>query len=60
MRRLIHCMLFTLVCGGGFWATSAKAVVIKDLYEALVPVKTQRRDERKTALTTGLIEVLPG
>lgn len=58
MRRLIHIMLFTLVSYCGFWAATAQAVVIKDLYEALVPVQTQSREERKTALTTGLIEVL--
>lgn len=58
MRHSIHYILFTLVCSGGLWAISAQAVVIKDLYEALVPVKTQSRVERQKALTTGLIEVL--
>ncbi len=58
MRRLIPYMLCTLACCGGFWASLAQAVVIKDLYEALVPVETQSRAERKVALTTGLIEVL--
>lgn len=58
MRRLIHIILFTLISYYGFLATTAQAVVIKDLYEALVPVETQSRVERKTALTTGLIEVL--
>lgn len=56
MRRLLHFSLFSLVV---FSASSpVQAVVIKDLYEALVPVKTQSRAERKEALTTGLIEVL--
>lgn len=58
MRRLIQITLFLLVSIGGFWATSAQAVVIKNMYESLVPVQTQSREERKTALTTGLIEVL--
>ncbi len=58
MRRLIPHILCTLVLSGGFWASSAQAVVIKDLYEALVPVDTQSRAERQTALTVGLIEVL--
>ena len=40
------------------FVTEAQAVVIKDLYEALVPVKTQSRQERKEALTAGLMEVL--
>lgn len=59
MRRSIHKLLFTLLaCYCGFWAATAQAVVIKDLYEALVPVETQSREERISALTTGLIEVL--
>lgn len=58
MRRLIHYILLVLACYGGSWLPTAQAVVIKDLYEALVPVETQSREERKTALTTGLIEVL--
>jgi len=58
MRRSIHFYLAIFVCFSGFWAATAQAVVIKDLYEALVPVESQSREERKTALTTGLIEVL--
>ncbi len=58
MRRSIHSLLLTLVCYCGLLGSAAQAVVIKDLYEALVPVETQSREERQTALSTGLIEVL--
>lgn len=58
MRRLIYKILFVLLCGNGVWVPSVQAVVVKDLYEALVPVNTQGREERKTAMTTGLVEVL--
>lgn len=58
MRRLIQKILFTLLCYYGFSITPAQAVVIKDLYEALVPVESQSLEERKAALTTGLIEVM--
>ena len=58
MRRLIQFTLFISVLFGSFWTTPVQAVVIKNMYESLVPVETQSREERKTALTTGLIEVL--
>ena len=58
MRRLIQLTLLLAVCLGNLWLSSAHAVVIKDLYEALVPVDSQSREERQTALTTGLIDVI--
>ena len=58
MRRLIHLTLLMALSVGSLWTGAAQAVVIKNLYEALVPVDTQSREERKTALTTGLIEVI--
>ncbi|MDH5447076.1 MAG: DUF2066 domain-containing protein [Gammaproteobacteria bacterium] len=58
MRRKIQLLLLLLTGLSSLWALPAQAVVIKNLYEALVPVNTQSREERKTALTTGLIEVI--
>lgn len=58
MRRLIKNLSFIALIISGLWSTTSQAVVIKNLYEALVPVDTQSREERKTALTTGLIEVI--
>lgn len=58
MRRLKYSFIFIILSSMVFPVGSARAVVIKDLYEALVPVQTQSREERKEALKNGLIEIL--
>lgn len=53
LRSFITSLILTLCLSG-----QAQAVVIKDLYEALIPVKSQARKERQEALREGLVQVL--
>lgn len=57
MLPLFRIFLASLILLASF-ASPARAEVLNDLYEVLIPVETQARAERADALRVGLIQVL--